>query len=209
MEVGHCFEDFCAGAIEGTKDRQLILEVFVKSVAGALFDTESRLELIGEVLENVKNIPFVPTPVVRKVLDYGVAQVGHRMEVALNEAIVEHKRRPPGTLEASHSELPPPKKTQGSFTRCLRGHLHSFLLKDALERFGRNVGTRLHFLLLELVDQLLDHIDTAKLEAVMAPLAGSEQDQDTPASGGWQTRKREGPTDQPTSLRDGTSRRSS
>jgi len=72
--------------------RAIILEVFMKSTISQFVEPEERNRCVSEIVDHIKDIPFVPSPVIHKVVGICFAMVGEIIAVSLNEALDEYTR---------------------------------------------------------------------------------------------------------------------
>jgi len=70
-----------------TSHKSIVVDVFIKTICGSFFNEDERKQLIGNVLGNIKNIPFVPMPMVEKIVDVLILSISKTIEQSLNEAL--------------------------------------------------------------------------------------------------------------------------
>lgn len=69
--------------------RTIIVEVFMKSMVGMFIDEEQRKKSAQHIVDHLKEIPFVPSPVVHKIVINAMEQLGDVIEEALNQTLDE------------------------------------------------------------------------------------------------------------------------
>lgn len=67
--------------------KAIVVEVFMKSMIGIFVDEERRMKCVGDILEHIKGVPFVPQPVIGKVVAKVLELVGSVIEVSLKDAL--------------------------------------------------------------------------------------------------------------------------
>eukprot|EP00933_Yihiella_yeosuensis_P070578 TRINITY_DN78701_c0_g1_i1.p1 TRINITY_DN78701_c0_g1~~TRINITY_DN78701_c0_g1_i1.p1 ORF type:complete len:353 (+),score=47.63 TRINITY_DN78701_c0_g1_i1:119-1060(+) len=171
---GHCIE-----AMDEEERRTLVCSVFMKGVLDMFYDAEERIKLSNTITSMIKNIPFMPTPILDHISQQVIIEVGEEVERALvivfeeYENAAKHKQNLP-LLPFGLNRKPKEEEwmahKRSPFTMQLRRRTCELMNKRIKENhpvlYMLPAASRTEWLLW-CIDAIFTSIKTDKLEAAM------------------------------------------